>query len=230
MTAESAARVPLEDLRRRIAAIEAHGGVTYGPAVTVALGDPTLDDGLPWHGLPRRAVHELRGPAGPVTGFAAALAARLLEPGTVVVWCAPRRNGLYGPGLAGFGLAHERLILVERDAVADRLWAAEEALRCTGVAAVIVEADGVALRASRRLQLAAETARATALLLVPERAASGPSAAATRWRIAPAPAERPDLAVWDAELWRCKCGAPKNWRVAFDATTLRFAVAAARRA
>ena len=73
----------------------------------------------------------------------------------------------------------------------DILPAMEEGLREKGLAAVIGEVTRLGLTASRRLQLAAETSGVPAFILrrwwnVAEKELTGlPTAAATRWRIAP---------------------------------------------
>lgn len=67
----------------------------------------------------------------------------------------------FGPGLAGQGLDVRHLLWIQADALPQRLWVAEQALRCTGVAAVLAWLPQVrahALRSDhlRRLHLAAQ--------------------------------------------------------------------------
>ncbi|MBV9863552.1 MAG: hypothetical protein JO267_15545 [Alphaproteobacteria bacterium] len=153
-----------------------------------------------------------------------------------IVWCLPRPD-LYGPGLQGHGLDPARLVLVTAPRREDMLWAMEEGLRAPGIAAVIGELGQWPMVASRRLQLAAERSGVTAFVLrrwrsggqaTRERdpqASLGPSAAATRWRIAalpscPMPGE-PGIGVprWRIELLRCRGGRPGCWEMeAADAT------------
>jgi protein ImuA len=61
----------------------------------------------------------------------------------------------FGPGLAAQGLPAQALLWVKVDAASDRLWAAEQALRCAGVAAVLLWLPKVRAEHLRRLQLAA---------------------------------------------------------------------------
>ncbi len=63
----------------------------------------------------------------------------------------------FGPALMARGLPAARLLWVRCEAVAARLWAAEQALRCTPVAAVLAWLPAHVQTASlRRLQLAAQ--------------------------------------------------------------------------
>ena len=147
----------LNELRARVRAIEG-GGLDFGRAAA-RLGQ-LLDAGLPWGGLPYRSLHEVGGLAA--TSAVAAFARRFLERGGALVWCRNARvaselGELYGPGLARFGLAPDRVILVQCRDEAEVLWSFEEALRCRGVACAVAEIGRLDLLLSRRLQLAVET-------------------------------------------------------------------------
>src|SRR5690606_21420952 len=126
-------------------------------------------------------------------GFATALLGRLMADGGHVVWIGPR-DELFAPGLAELGLAPERLIVVRARARDARLWALEEALRSSEVAAALAEIDRLSLTESRRLQLAAEAKGVSALLLRPPGVGATPSVAATRWRIEAALSSMSDAA------------------------------------
>lgn len=67
----------------------------------------------------------------------------------------------FAPGLAGQGLSVSTLLLVQADSLAERLWAAEQALRCADVAALLLwvaDASSSRVRADhlRRLHLSAQ--------------------------------------------------------------------------
>lgn len=197
----------------------------------VRTGAAEIDGTLPWGGLPP-GLHEVAGaPGDPArTGFIVSLAGR--RPGAVL-WCRSRRTALeagdpYGPGIAGLGLAPDRLILAEAAKPAELLWAMEEGARTKGLAAVV--ADGVTpdLTASRRLQLAAEAGDGLVLLLATGRQ-SAASTALTRWFVASAPsrpeADGPGRARWTVELWRCRGGGrPREWTVEWDDAALSLSV------
>ncbi|MEO8812020.1 MAG: protein imuA [Caulobacteraceae bacterium] len=214
----------LEAVRARIAALEA-------PATprrrVQAFGDARLDRVFPGGGLPLGRWHEAGGEgmqietAAAAGAFVAALAAPLAARGTVI-WVM-RRDDLYAPGLAGLGFPAERLIQVLVRDEAQAFAAMEDALGCQGVAAAIGEVEGADLTAGRRLQLACEKHGATGFL-IRRRSFGGArqgdgagSAAATRWRVAPAPSEpavgEPGLGAprWRVGLDRCRGGRTGSW-------------------
>jgi protein ImuA len=205
----------LAALRARLERLE--GG---GRAVAGLVAIP----GLPGGGLARAALHEVLAAA---PGCGAAFAAVLLgRSGGTVLWIASAADGLqaWPPGLAGCGLDPADLTLVRAERPQDALWAMEEALRCPAVAGVALAlAGGLPLTATRRLQLAAEAGRALGLLLRPEAMAAEPSAALTRWRVAPLPAA--DSPRWRLELLRAKGSAPDGpWTLAWQAAAQRLRI------
>jgi protein ImuA len=221
--------VPLAVLRSRIRRIERPSVAAFG---VLPFGVAALDRALAGGGLPLGAVHEIRGAGGDeedgaaAAGFAAGILARIGARGDrrgAVLWCL-KRPDLYGPGLLAHGLDPARLVLVSASRDDRILWALEEGLRAgrgAGLAAVVGEVGRLPMVASRRLQLAAERAGVTALLLrrwrTGDEAAAErdrPSAAVTRWRIASLPAAAIDgepgigRPRWRVELLRCRGGRP----------------------
>jgi len=176
-----------------------------------------------------QALHEI-GPAGPgagaaALGFTLALAATWAGPTTGLFWAGEdalfgEEGAPYPPGLAQYGLALERLIVVRARKREETLWAAEQASAACGaivICALGAQGKPLDLKASRRLFLFAERAGSRCLLFQP---ASGPSAAWTRWRIAPAEsfADDPrDLGppAFAAELTRNRAG-PSGGRFTLD--------------
>ena len=186
-------------LRERVRQIErptttAHGVMPFGLAA--------VDRVLPGGGLARGALHEILGAGGDeedgalAAAFAASIVARLALAGDgVVLWCLARPD-LYGPGLAAQGLDPARLVLVRTARDIEILWAMEEGLRTSGVAAMVGEIGTLPDVASRRLQLAAERSGITAFALRrwrnSEQAARErnlPNAAMTRWRVQALPSQ-----------------------------------------
>ncbi|MEJ0060427.1 MAG: hypothetical protein WDM79_13010 [Terricaulis sp.] len=95
----------------------------------------------------------------------------------------------YPVGLAQFGIDPARLIVIRAQKREEALWAAEQGLAVPG--AVVLCALGgrgkpLDLKATRRLLLIAERHKSRCLLLKPEDA---PTAAWTRWSVAPAPSQ-----------------------------------------
>lgn len=62
----------------------------------------------------------------------------------------------FGPALAAQGLVVQRLVWVKAQTPAERLWAAEQALRCEAVAAVLAWLPQVQATSLRRLHMAAQ--------------------------------------------------------------------------
>jgi protein ImuA len=62
----------------------------------------------------------------------------------------------FGPALAAQGLVVQRLVWVKAQTPAERLWAAEQALRCEAVAAVLAWLPQVQAASLRRLHMAAQ--------------------------------------------------------------------------
>jgi protein ImuA len=237
----------LAALRERIAAIGKDGRAgalgSDDRRALVALGHSGVDAAL-GGGLRRGALHEVM-PAGPrdaaaATGFALALAARFGAARAPWFWVRQDMAALeagepYGPGLAGFGLDPARLTIVAAADAQDALRAAEEALRCPALAAVVLEPWGdprvLDLTASRRLVLAAEGSGVPAVLLRGGSAAA-PSAAATRWRIAPAASAAPagmgpGHPVIAATLERSRTGRSGSWTLEWNAHERIFRLPAA---
>lgn len=215
-----AERAGLDALRAQVRAIES-GGVDFGRAVA-SLGQP-VDAGLPWGGLPYRALHEVSGLAA--TSAVAAFARRFLSRGGALVWCrsalvADELGELYGPGLARFGLEPDQVIVARCADEGEVLWSFEEALRCRGVACAVAEIGRLDLLVSRRLQLAVEAGGGAGLVLRAE-PDPAPNAALTRWRAKPLVAT--DGIFWRLILWRARGGAPGVWTVRWDEQALMLA-------
>jgi protein ImuA len=195
---------------------------------------------LPGPGLAGGILNEMvaasHGDRPAAFGFLFALSALSLEahPGPAVFVAARRAlcefGAPYGHGLAQLGLDVGRLILVDAASDREALWAIEETLRSEAAPAVVagVVEKSLDLTASRRLNLAA-AAHATPLLLL-RAAGTATSAAATRWRVAAAPAGRDRFGAFAEERWhvmleRCRNGRPGQWLIEWNHVAHRFRVA-----
>ena len=188
----------LDVLRARVRALEAGDA---GRRAVLPLGPAALDACLPGGGLPLAGLHEIAGEraewdGGVALGFALALLSRVLAKAEGPLLWVGARLDLHAPGLAAFGIDPARLALVRAGAEPDRLWALEEGLRAregrgAAFAAVLGEVATLDRTAGRRLQLAAEAGGLPCFVLrrqlAAPRRADGPSAALTRWRVAPLP-------------------------------------------
>jgi protein ImuA len=182
-------------------------------------GVPAIDSHLPEHGLPLAALHEIggggadAGPAACAALFAAGILARMERN---VLWCAETPD-VFAPGLACAGLPPDRVLYAEARGEKTVFLVMEEALRHTGLSAVVGEVRHLPMTASRRLVLAAEKSGVMAIALRrKEEANEPPNAARMRWRIGPypsAPLPVPGIgrARWRVELTRCRGGTPNSW-------------------
>lgn len=211
----------LAELRRLTDSVGTGAGPDAAP--TLPFGVAGLDAALPGGGLALGALHQIHegGPRGRYAAtavlFAGGILARLNGP---VLWCLHSRD-LFAPALARVGLHPDRVVYCETWRDTEVLPAMEEGLRHRGLAGVVGELTRMTLTPSRRLQLAAEGSGVTALvvhrLCAGEAAEPEPSAARTRWRVAPAPSDgmsrRMGRPRWRLELQRSRGGAPGAWIV-----------------
>jgi protein ImuA len=231
----------LQELRRKL---EALGSLGAAAPPDIPSGADALDRAL-GGGLKRGALHELLaaqglGDAAASAGFGLGLALRAAAE-RPIVWVrqdfvALETGRVYGPGLAEYGLDPARLVLVAARQPTDVLRAAEEAVRCTAVGAVLAELWGtpkaLTLKASRRLALAAASS-GTTLILIRLGAEAQPSPATTRWRVEAAPsrpleANAPGPPTFLATLLRHRAGLPgRAIYVEWDRDRLSFADPAA---
>jgi len=216
MSITSATSTAIGGLRERIRRIEGHGSLRKA---VLPFGISEIDRRLPGGGLALGALHEVAGGGnGAIDGAAAALFAAGIAARTKgqVLWCVGRPD-LFAPALAQAGLKPGRVIYMEAGDEKTALACLEESLRHGGLGAAIAEISKLTMTASRRLQLAAETAGTIGLIVrrwrrQTEAADFGqPTAAVTRWRVsvlpsAPLPVPGVGRARWHLELLRCRAG------------------------
>lgn len=161
------------------------------PARVLATGDALLDAQLPGGGWPLGALTEVLQPNGVHSEW------RLLLPalarsgtGAVVLVGAPQQP--FGQALGAQGLAPQRLLWVDSQVPAQRLWATEQALRCADVDAVLAWLVQVRPEQLRRLQIAAAEFDKLLFVLRPEAAQAESSPAVLRLWVAPTPGQRED--------------------------------------
>lgn len=217
-------RATIDELKRQLATLErksmseGKNDFTFGAmAIDRALG-----------GLSRGALHEVLPTSlkdsGVATGFTLALAIRNAPAGPIL-WVRQatvdeQAGQLYPPGIAEFGFDPAQVILIRTLDVADTLYAAEEAVRCSAVGSVLVETWGrpaeLNLTATRRLAFAAEKSGVTTFL-IRRGAEPEPSASETRWLVRAAAsqalqANAPGFPVFHLTLLRHRNGiAGREW-------------------
>ena len=128
-----------------------------GQQQVLPTGSAQLDAQLPGGGWPIGALSEVLQPAVGLHEWQLVLPAlaqaTARRRGTVVLVAPPCEP--FGPSLQAQGLLADRLCLVRADSATSALWAAEQALRCRDVLAVMAWLPQAQPAALRRLQLAA---------------------------------------------------------------------------
>ncbi|GLK84253.1 ImuA family protein [Ancylobacter defluvii] len=138
---------------------------------------------------------------------------------------------LAATGLHTLGIDPARLLLVRAPGAEAALRAADDAVRCSALGAVILEPWGepkaLDLTATRRLSLRAGDSGVTVLLLRPT-GRPGPSAGVTRWQVRGAPSrplagDAPGAPSFLVELLRHRAGhAGVSWHLEWDRETCSF--------
>lgn len=202
----AALRASIADIERRPALAEARAL----PRQDAAGGFPVLAGGMV-----QEVFTDERRNGGAALGFALAQARGLLTSARQAVLylqmvSEAQEMGLpYGPGLFSFGFDPDALVLIRPANIVELLWAAEEALACGAVAAVIADIAGqpkvLDFTASRRLSLRAD-ANGASMFMLRYGAWREASAAHLRWHLQPAPSGEME---WDARApgetrWRAR--------------------------
>ena len=148
-------------------------------------GFTALDHILPGGGWPVGALTELYPGSAGIGEFALLLplVARLTQAGRRVALIAPPYIP-YSQALAWHGVKLDRLVLLQPERAADALWAMEQTLASKTLALVVSWPRRAVERDVRRLQLAAETGGAMAVLYRPIADIGQHSPAALRARLA----------------------------------------------
>jgi protein ImuA len=131
-----------------------------GDSAVLATGYAALDVVLPGGGWPVGALCEILQDQNGFAEWRLLLPALCSLENTLVLVGSP--HAPFGPGLSARGLDVHQLLWVQTISLPERLWVAEQALRCAGVAALLVWLPAVPTVQSdhlRRLHLAAQSHR-----------------------------------------------------------------------
>lgn len=192
------------------------------PEEQQAFGLGPIERAFPGQVFPTGVLHEFISTRPEFTasigGFIAGILQTLLDKGGVCVWVSYTRR-IYPPALKRFGVDPDRIIFIDVKREKDVLWVAEEALKCSGIAAVICETRLLSFMESRRLQLAIEQSRVTAFILRKDVKELKSTACTARWTVKPLRSKlRPGMPGvgyprWQVELLKVKNGKPGTWQV-----------------
>ncbi len=156
------------------------------------------------------------------SGFISGLVSTLMQNGGVCIWVSNSRTVFPG-ALKRFSTEPDKVIFIDLKRERDILWAAEEALKCEGIAAVVAELREMSFTQSRRLQLAVEKSKVTGFILRTDALKLTTSACAARWQITPLPSlledDMPGVGFprWNVELLKVRNGNPGAWQVEWQA-------------
>lgn len=219
MLPATAKKEMLESLRREILAVE--GLQRKSCEQVLDLGLDTLEAAFPDRTFPLGNVHEFISSdiedVAATTGFITALLSRLIQQKGLCAWISPIMR-VFPPGLDLFGMPADKIIFINPGNEKDLLWVTEEALKCSALAAVVVDIRELTLTASRRLQLAVEQSRVTGLLHRHQPKKIENTASVARWQIHSLSSNTNDIPGvgnprWRVALWKVRNGKPGDWIV-----------------
>ncbi|KZK96255.1 hypothetical protein PsAD46_00107 [Pseudovibrio sp. Ad46] len=178
--------------------LNAHAIQNDVTAQRILLGIPKLDGLFGRKGLQCASLHEFYASemrlSGALSGFLCALLSLMSrQRDGAVLWvidrAVQRETGIpHAPGLAQFGVDPARIVFVRPRKTEEVLWAMEEGAQCSTLCAVVGEVAGsfrsFDLTVTRRLVLRAEQT-GVPVFWVRHGAQADPSAALSRWHIAP---------------------------------------------
>lgn len=206
----------------------------YKPALHSTVPDVNLGPirhSFPESVFPIGAVHEFicegEEGASATIGFVSGIVATLMQRGGALLWISTSCT-VFPPALKAFGLLPEKVIFVELRHEKDLLWAVEEALKCTSLAAVIGELHNLSFKDSRRLQLAVERSKVTGFLFRHRLRHPDTTASLTRWKITPVKSVLQDklpgvgFPHWQVTLLKVRNGRTGSWQVQWRESAFRF--------
>lgn len=208
----------IEKLQKNILQWEGYKPPSSGTRGVLGLGP--LESAFPNGVFPQHSVHELvcssSEQAAASGGLITGILSMLLQKGGVCVWIGRARR-LFAPALAAFGVAPHQVIFISLHKDKDTLWVMEEALKCSGLTAVVCELREMDFKQSRRFQLAVENSRVTGFVLRNAKDKLSSTACAARWQVKSLPSTEmnglPGLGFlrWQVDLLKVRNGHTGSW-------------------
>jgi protein ImuA len=205
-------------LRQHILQCESYKPPATGQRNLLSLGP--MESAFPNGVFPLGTVHELichtSEQATASSGLITGILSGLMQQDGVCIWIGRARK-LFAPALASFGVAPHRVIFISLRQDKEALWVMEEALKCSGLVAVVCEMREMDFKQSRRFQLAVEHSRVTGFVLRNAAVKLGSTACAARWQVRPLPSTNmnglPGLGVvrWQVDLLKVRNGQTGSW-------------------
>lgn len=165
--------------------------------------------------------------AASTNGFIAGLLGKLMKSDGMCLWISTQRT-IFPPALSLFGLVPDKIVFIDTVKRKDALWAIEEGLKCSTLAAVIGELKELSFTESRRLQLAVEQSRVTGLIHRFRPKSENTVACIARWKVKPLASETeegmpgPGYPAWQVQLAKVRNGTPGTWEVAWTTNGFRL--------
>jgi protein ImuA len=194
-------------------------------------GLEAIEAAFPNQAFPTGAIHEFLSfepeHAAATYGFIGGLMDGLMKHGCISIWISAAKQ-VFPAALKTFVGAPDQIIFIHARRDKDALWAAEEALKCKGIACVILEVRELTFMQSRRLQLAVETSRVTGFVLRSDPRRMCTTACVARWHITPRQSRTKDklpgvgFPCWQVDLQKARNGKPGKWQIEWAAD--RFAL------
>ena len=188
----------------------------------IDFGLGSIKDAFPNSSFPLAALHEFlteqKEQTTTSSAFIAGLLSSLMGDHGAAIWISPART-LFPPALKNFGITPDHFLFVDVRKEKDVLWAMDEALKCTGVSAVVGEVGNMSFNESRRLQLAVEKSQVTGFILRKNSRSLATTASTSKWKIISLPSEPiqelPGIGhpKWRVELLKVKNGRPGSWDI-----------------
>jgi len=213
----------ITQLRKNILQWEGYKPPAAGTQGLVGL-DP-VEKVFPNGVFPVGSVHEVvcanTGQVAAAGGFISGLLSVLARNGGVCLWIGLSQT-VFAPALKAFGNEPHKVIFLNLLRDKEVLWVMEEALKCTGLAAVVGEVSGLDFKQSRRLQLAVEQSHVTGFILRNASKKLSPTACAARWQIKPLPSAPVDglpglgFPRWQVNLLKVRNGQTGKWTIEWD--------------
>lgn len=215
----------LKDKKALISALQKNilqwEGYKSPPAATQQLiGLGPVEAAFPNGVFPLSAIHELlctnTEQATASSGLIAGLLSVLMKNNGIGLWIS-LTDHLFPSALKSFGIEADRLIFIRVAQDKEALWVMEEALKCSGLSAVVAEVRELDFKQSRRLQLAVEQSQVTGFILRNHSDKIGSTACTSRWQVTSLPSEPVDglpglgFPRWKVDLLRIRNGNPGSW-------------------
>jgi protein ImuA len=189
-----------------------------------------INQAFPDGAFPLGAIHEFISSGiedtAATSGFILGIISRLAQKGGLTLWISDSRT-LFPPALLLFGVQPDNIIFLDLERELDCLWAAEEALKSEGLAAVVCEVQNLSFTASRRLQLAVEGSGITGFIFRKNPRKLTPTASIAQWKITSLPSETAEdmpgvgFPRWQVNLTKVRNGKPGSWQFEFAGKNFR---------